>query len=216
MGVPSISGEVSAVCGEPMSLVLYMYSIDLRSSAEVGAEWYCCCLFLRRLRRKKASEIRAMRQTAPATAPPISAPRCFDDDDDDAGAEEVGEDVCMTMFVVVMRPPLAEVTTETMEMMLTRFVADGDAVAPSAFLVVEVDVDADVDVEVGVVEVDDDDVNVVSLDVVSPLPPRFPMMLTEATAGPVVLIEATEVPLGNGKKSLEFVLSQQTFDTLRL
>ena len=203
------------MCGEPMSLVLYMYSIDLRSSAEVGAEWYCCCLFLRRLRRKKAREMRAMRQTAPATAPPISAPRCFDDDDDDAGAE-VGEDVCLTMFVVVMRPPLAEVTTETMEMMLTRFVADGDAVAPSAFLVVEVEVDADVDVEVGVVEVDDDDVDVVSLDVVSPLPRIFPMMLAEATAGPVVLIEATEVPLGNGKKSLEFVLSQQTLDTFRL
>lgn len=192
--------------------VLYMYSIDLRSSA-VGAEWYCC-FFLRRLRRKNASEMRAIRRTAPAMAPPISAPRWFFDDDD-AGAEEVGEVVCMIMFVVVMRPPLAEVTMETMETMLTRFVGDGDAVAPSAFLVVEVEVDADVDVEVGVVEVDDD-VDVVSLDVVSPLPSRFPIMSAEGTAGPVVLIEATEVPLDNEKKSLEFVLSQQTLDTFRL
>ena len=87
-------------------------------------------------------------------------------------------------------------------------------------MVVEVDVgsddtDVDVDVEVGVVEVDDDD-DVVSLDVVSPLPGKFPMMSAEATAGPVVLIEATEIPLGNGKKSLEFVLSQQTLDGFRL
>lgn len=161
---------------------------------------------------------------APATAPPISAPRWFDDD---AGAEEVGEEaVCMIMFVVVMRPPSAEVTMETMEMTLTSFVAGGDAVAaPSAFLVVEVEVDVDADVgdevgvvEVGVVEVDDDDADVVSLEVVvSPLlPSRFPMMLAEGTAGPVVLIEATEIPLGNGKKSLEFVLSQQTLDAFRL
>ena len=214
------------MCGEAMSLVLYMYSMDLRVSS-IGAEWYCCCfLFRRLLRRKKASEIRAMRMTAPATAPPISAPRCFDDDDDEdaGGGEEVGEAVCMIMFVVVIRLPLAEVTTETMEITLTRFVGGGDAVAPSAFLVIEVDVDADVDVdvdvdvEVGVVEVDedDDDVEVVSLDVVSPLPGKFPMMSAEGTAGPVVLIEATEIPLDNGKKSLEFVLSQQTLDTFRL
>ena len=41
-------------------------------------------------------------------------------------------------------------------------------------------------------------------------------MFAEATAGPVVLIEATEIPWGNGKKSLALVLSQQTLDALRL
>ena len=211
MGVPSISGDVSAVCGEPMSLDLYMYSIDFRVSA-IGADWYCRFL-LRLLRRKKASEMRAIRTMAPATAPPISAPRWFDDGDDDAGAE-AGEAVCMTMFVVVMRPPLAEVTTETMETILTSLVGDGFAAAPPpAFFVAEEEVDAEVDVVVGVVEVDDDaDV----LDVVSPLPSRLPMMLAEATAGPAVLMEATETPLGSGKKSLESVLSQQTLDALRL
>lgn len=104
-------------------------------------------------------------------------------------------------------------------MTLTRLVGDLVAAPPPALLVVEVDVDADVEVGVGVVEVDEDEdedeVDVVSLDVVGPLP-GFPMMLAEATAGPVVLIEATEVPLGNGKKSLELLLSQQTLDALRL
>lgn len=154
---------------------------------------------------------------APATAPPISAPRWFDDfdGDDDAGAD-VGEAVCMIMFVVVMRPPLAEVTTETMETILRSGVGDAFAPAPPpAFLVVEADVDDEVEVVVGVVE-DDDDVDVLSVDVVSPLPSRFPIMLAEATAGPAVLMEATETPLGSGKKSLEFVLSQQTLDASRL
>ena len=102
-----------------MSLDLYMYSMDLRVSI-VGADRYCC-LFLRLLRRKNASEIKAIRATAPATAPPISAPRWFDDDE--AGAA-VGEAVCTIMFVVVMRPPSAEVTTETMETILTSLVGD--------------------------------------------------------------------------------------------
>lgn len=124
----------------------------------------------------------------------------------------------MIMLVVVMRPPLAEVTTETTETILTSRVGDGFAAAPPpTFVVVEadVDVDDDVDVVVGVVEVDDD-ADVLSLDVVSPLPSTLPMMLAEATAGPAVLMEATETPLGNGKKSLESVLSQQTLDAFRL
>lgn len=78
----------------------------------------------------------------------------------------------------------------------------------------DVGVGVDVDVEVGVVEVDDD-VDEVVLDVVASLP-GFPTMPAEATAGPVVLIEATEVPLGIGKKSLELVLSQQTLEAFRL
>lgn len=220
MGVPSISGEVSAVCGEPMSSGdLYMYSIDLRISV-VGADWYRCRVCLRRLRRKKAREMRAIRKTAPAMAPPISAPRWFFDDDDggdDEAEAGVGEAVCMIMFVVVMRPPLAEVTTETILTILTSRVGEGFAGAlPPAFLVVEVDVDAEVDVVVGVVEVEDDDDVLSSLDVVSPLPSGFPTMLAEATAGPAVLMEATELPLGSGKKSLESVLSQQTLDAFRL
>ena len=76
----------------------------------------------------------------------------------------------------------------------------------------EVDVDFEVDVveeeEEEEVEEDDDD------DVVA-APPGLPIMAAEATAGPVVLIEATEVPLGNGKK-FESALSQQTFDAFRL
>ena len=40
-------------------------------------------------------------------------------------------------------------------------------------------------------------------------------MPTEAAAGPVVLIEATENPFCREKKS-ESVLSQQTFDAFRL
>ena len=101
-------------------------------------------------------------------------------------------------------------------MMLTRFVGDGIAVSLPAVLVNDVNVNANVDVERGVVEVDDDDdVDVVSLDVVSALP-GFPSMLAVAAAGPVVLIEATEVPLDNEKKSLELVLSQQTLDAFRL
>lgn len=141
---------------------------------------------------------------APATAPPISAPRWCDD----GGVEGrgVGGTVCMIMFVVVMRSPLAaDVTTETMETMLTRLVGDWFAAPPPAALVI------DVDVGLGV----DDDVNIVSLDVVSPLA-GFPIMIAEACAGPVVLIEATEVPLDNWKKSLELVLSQQTLDAFRL
>ena len=163
-----------------------------------------------------------MRTTAPATAPPISAPRWLDDDDDEAGLES-GETVWIMMLVVVMRPPLAaDVMTDTTELVLMRLVGDVCAAPPFALLVVEVDVVADVDVEVGVDEVDevdelddddDDDVNVVSLVVVSPLP-WFPIMAAEATAGPVVLIDATEVPFGNAKKSLEF--SQQTLDAFRL
>ena len=160
-----------------------------------------------------------MRTTAPATAPPISAPRWLDDDDE--GELESGETVWIMMLVVVMRPPLAaDVMTDTTELVLMRLVGDVCAAPPFALLVVEVDVVADVDVEVGVEEVDevdelddDDDVDVVSLVVVSPLP-WFPIMAAEATAGPVVLIDATEVPSGNAKKSLE--LSQQTLDAFRL
>lgn len=122
----------------------------------------------------------------------------------------------MIMFVVVMMPPLpADVTMEMTEMTLTRLVGDCLAAPPPALLVFEADVDDDVDVEVGAVEDDDDDVDVLSLDVVSPLP-GFPMILAEAAAGPVVLIEATEVPLDKGKKSLVLVLSQQTLDAFRL
>ena len=162
-----------------------------------------------------------MRTTAPATAPPISAPRWLDDDDE-AGLES-GETVWIMMLVVVMRPPLAAVVmTDTTELVLMRLVGDVCAAPPFTLLVVEVDVVAGVDVEVGVDEVDevdeldddeDDDVDVVSLVVMSPLP-WFPIMAAEATAGPVVLIDATEVPLGNAKKSLE--LSQQTLDAFRL
>ena len=166
--------------------------------------------------------IKAMRATPP-TAPPISAPRWLDDDE---GGEEAGKTVCIITFVVVMRPPLAaDVTTDTTELVLTRLVGNVCAAAPPGFLVNEFDVDVDVEVEL--VEVDDvvvdevgvdelvDDVDVVSLDVVSSFP-GFPMMATEAAAGPLVLIDATDVPLGNGKKSLELVLSQQTLFTSRL
>lgn len=161
--------------------------------------------------------MRAIRATPPATAPPISAPRWLDDDDDE-GRGEAGETVCIIILVVVMRPPLAaDVTTDTTELVLMRFVGDAFVAAAPAFLVVDVDVVADVDVEVELVEVDelDDDVDVVSLDVVALLP-GFPTMAAEATAGPVVLIDATDVPLGNGKKLLELVLSQQTLFTSRL
>lgn len=87
---------------------------------------------------------------------------------------------------------------------------------------VEVDIDADVDVEVDVEEsiakvgVNNDGDVEVSLDVVSPL--GLSTMKTEAAApaAPAVLIEATEVPLDNGKKSLVSVLSQQTLDGFRL
>lgn len=157
-----------------------------------------------------------MRATPPATPPPISAPRWLDDD----AGRAVGEVVCSTALVAVLRPPPGtEVNTETMEMMLTRFVGDGIAVSLPAVLVNDdnVNANANVDVEGGVVEVDDDDddVDVVSVDVVSALP-GFPIMLAVAAAGPVVLIEATEVPLDSGKKSLELVLSQQTLDAFRL
>ena len=134
------------------------------------------------------------------------------------------------MLVVVMRPPLdAEVRTDTTELVLMRLVADVCAAPPFALLVVEADVVVDVDVEVGVVEAvevdevdvvdevdeldDEDDVDVVSLVVVSPLP-WFPIMAAEATAGPVVLMDATDIPVGNAKNSLE--LSQQTLDAFRL
>ncbi len=156
-------------------------------------------------------------------APPMMGPRWLEEEEEEEGGlgRGVGEDVCVSMFVVVLRSPLpADVTTETMEMTLTRLVGDLVAAPPPAFLVVDVDVDDDAGAGVGVVEVDEDEdevdeVDVVSLDVVGPLP-GFPMMLAEATAGPVVLIEATEVPLGSGKKSLELLLSQQTLDALRL
>ena len=148
---------------------------------------------------------------------------------------EVGKTVWMITFVVVMRPPLAaDVTTDTTELVL-RLVGEVCAAPFPAPLVAEVDVDVDVNVvsgdkvEVGIIRTDeldeldelDVDVVVVSLDVVSPLPeppelPWFPIMAAEATAGPAVLIEATEVPLGKGKKSLGLVLSQQTLDSLRL
>ena len=163
-----------------------------------------------------------MRTTAPATAPPISAPRWFDDDDEEG--LESGETVWIMTLVVVMRPPLdADVKTDTTALVLMRLVGDVCAAPPFALLVVEVDVVADVDVELGVDEVDeldddvdvddDDDVDVVSLVVVSPLP-WFPIMAAEATAGPVVLMDATDVPFGNAKKSFE--LSQQTLDAFRL
>ena len=164
-----------------------------------------------------------IRATAPATAPPISAPRWLDDDDDGEDGLEAGTTVWMIIFVVVMRPPLApDVTTETKELVLTRLVEDVCAAAPPALLVVEVDVVADVDVEVELVDVDeldddDDDVVVVSLVVVSPfLFPGFPIMAAEAIAGPVVLIDATDVPFDNGKKLLDSLLSQQTLDAFRL
>ena len=121
-----------------------------------------------------------------------------------------------------MRPPLAaDVTTETTELMVVWLVEDVCAAPPPALLVVEVDVviDVEIEVEVELVEVDevdvDVDVDVVSVDVVSSLP-GFPIMPAEATAGPLVLIEATEVPLGNGKKLLALVLSQQTLFGSRL
>ena len=169
-----------------------------------------------------------MRATPPPTPPPISAPRWLDDD----GVAGAGKTVWMITFVVVMRPPLAaDVTTDTTELVL-RLVGEVCTAPFPASLVIEVEVDVDVDVvadvkvEVGIIRLDeldelDVDVVVISLDVVSPLPelpelPWFPIMAAEATAGPSVLIEATEVPLGNGKKSLGLVLSQQTLDALRL
>lgn len=123
--------------------------------------------------------MRAMRATAPATAPPISAPRWLDDDDEGRG--EAGETVCIIMLVVVMRPPLAaDVMTDTTELVLRRLVGGVCVAAAPAFLVVEVDVVSDVEVEVELIEVDelddevelvevdelDDDVEVVALDVV--------------------------------------------------
>lgn len=130
------------------------------------------------------------------------------------------------MFVVVMRPPLAA-DVMTMEVTVTRFVGDWFAAPPPALLVVEVDVDVDaeadvvvVDDGVGVVALDDDDFEVVALEVVSleVVPPSTGLttILGEAAAGPVVLMKATDVPSASGKKSLELVLSQQTFDELRL
>ena len=119
--------------------------------------------------------IRAMRTTAPAMAPPISAPRWLDDEDE--AWLESGDTVWIIMLVVVMMPPLAaDVMTDTTELVLMRLVEDVCAAPPFMLLVVEVDVVADVDVEVGVDEVDelddddDVDVDVVSLVVVSPLP----------------------------------------------
>ena len=107
---------------------------------------------------------------------------------------------------------------EVMEMMLTRLVGDCFAAPPPALLVVDVVdvVDEEVDVDEGVVEVDvgDDDVD----EVVAGRPPFskwFPIMPTDAAAGPVVLIEATEIPVGKAKKS-ELPLSQQTLDAFRL
>lgn len=41
-------------------------------------------------------------------------------------------------------------------------------------------------------------------------------MAAEATAGPAVLIDATDVPSGKGKKILELGLSQQTLSVGRL
>ena len=103
-------------------------------------------------------------------------------------------------------------------MMLTRLVGDCFAAPPPALLVVDVVdvVDEEVDVDEGVVEVDvgDDDVD----EVVAgrpPFPKGFPIMPTEAAAGPVVLIEATENPFCKAKKS-ESLLSQQTLDAFRL
>lgn len=169
-----------------------------------------------------------MSATPPPTPPPIAAPRWLgdDDDDDDEGEAEAAETVWIT--VVVMSSPLAADVTDTTELKLVRLVGDCFAAPPPALLVVDVDV-GDFDVEVGVdeVEVEDDDadaeadadagedVDVVSLDVVSELP-GFPIMAAEATAGPVVLIEATELPSRRGKNSLELVLSQQTLDAFRL
>ena len=119
--------------------------------------------------------MRKMRTTAPATAPPISAPRWLDDDDE--GGLDSGETVWIIMFVVVMRPPLAaDVMTDTTELVLMRLVGEVCAAVTPTLLVVDVDVDVDfvacVDVEVGVDEVDelDDDVDVVTLVVVSTLP----------------------------------------------
>lgn len=171
-----------------------------------------------------------MRAMAPARAPPIVGPR-WEDGEAEGGGVEAGRMVWMIMFVVVMRAPLAaeEVMTERMELVLMRFEGVGCAAAPPALLVVEVEVEVDVDDEVdvgvvvgvGVVEVEevdeeiDEEVEEISLDVVSALP-GFPMMATEAAAGPLVLIEATEVPLGNGKKSFGLVLSQQTLVLSRL
>ncbi len=167
--------------------------------------------------------MRAMRATPPATAPPTSAPRWLDDE---GGGGAAAATVWIITFVVVMRLPLdAEVMTETRELVLRLVGEECCAAPPPAFLVVEVDV-VWVVVEVDVVWVvddgvdvvedeEDDDVVMLSLDVVSTLP-GFPMMAAEATAGPVVLIEATEVPSGNGKNSSESVLSQQTLDAFRL
>ncbi len=155
-----------------------------------------------------------MRATPPATAPPTSAPRWLEDEGEGGAAAAT---VWIITFVVVMRLPLdAEVMTETRELVLRLVGEECCAAPPPAFLVVEVDVVWVVDDGVDVVEdEEDDDVVVLSLDVVSTLP-GFPIMAAEATAGPVVLIEATEVPSGNGKKSSELVLSQQTLDGSRL
>ena len=155
-----------------------------------------------------------MRATPPATAPPTSAPKWLEDE---GGGGAAAATVWIITFVVVMRLPLdAEVMTETRELVLRLVGEECCAAPPPAFLVVEVDVVWLADDGVDVVEdVDDDDDVVLSLDVVSTLP-GFPMMAAEATAGPVVLIEATEVPSGNGKKSSELVLSQQTLDASRL
>lgn len=94
------------------------------------------------------------------------------------------------------------VMMEVMEMTLTRLVGDCFAAPPPALLVVDV-VDEEVDVDDGVVEVDvgDDDVDEVGVGVVSPFSKGLPIMPTDAAAGPVVLIEATENPLPKEKKS---------------
>ena len=106
---------------------------------------------------------------------------------------------------------------EVMEMTLTRLVGDCFAAPPPALLGVDV-VDEEVDVDEGVVEVDvggDDEDEVVVRVVSPPFWKGLPNMPTEAAAGPVVLIEATEDPLTKEKKS-ELVLSQQTLDAFRL
>ena len=74
----------------------------------------------------------------------------------------------------------------------------------------EVDVDEEEEEEEEEEEVEEEDDDVVAAA------PGFPIMAADATAGPVVLIEATEVPLGKEKKSFELVLSQQTLDAFRL
>ena len=169
-----------------------------------------------------------MRAMPPPTPPPISAARWFED----GAGEEDDEAVGMTAFVVVMRLPLV-VTTDTTETMLIRLDVDWLVVLLVVGFLDDVEVDADVDVEVVVVDdedEDDDDViddevdvgaaseEVLSSGVVSwpPLLGGTPLIVGEPAAGPWVLMEATEVPSANGKKSLVSVLSQHTLETFRL